>query len=744
MTSEGRAQRTHVEAAASPSAFITVVRAALSSLEDLKAFTIRDSESLVNLVAPDRPRLVFDSAAELIAAVSEGDQPALIVPPWARLGDRSVDDAWLRLPPLRREFGIICGARELGREWPRRYGHLGVPRLVVDGQPKIPGANPRLEAALVLCEPEPVGEPSITKFFTTPEAIRTAEVLGDFERLLRQGGGSTDHGFVLRDESLAGEPLTRSLYDPDLRRKEENLAGFGSGALVNEVFDVLRPRPVPPSPAGDRVSVELAEQLESGTWVLTARDVTVGGDLMPRDDEETLADLDAPQRRLSRVQWRNVQLRPGDLLLREVEHADRPGTPAMITDRDLPAAAGRGLLVLRPKGELDPEEVEFYRTYLGTAVSRELMRSSGLVGGHQVNSTVRRLQLPRPDGDLLDALRDIRRAREMLRSWADSQVGVTQATFTGSASEARHDLISASRELRQRAEAAAQVGSIDHRVGSFYPYPIAYKWRTVRAAESLGDPAQRYDAILDCFESTMAFTASLAMTFARYAGIEIGAMQEIRRKLGRDGLGVALGDWVNVLKEVAGPSFRSVGADAPLAAIRQMLPQESSVARAQERLTARRNDESHGRRVDALGLPGAVRDATSDLEAILDHAGFLSDIHVVQVKDSQWDTFTHTGTATVQPLRGDHPVTPARQLEHCQPDLERGSLYAEDEAGNLALLRPYLIREACPECGAWSTFHPDQFSDGTLKLKAMDHQHTTTDGDKHIGAMRAVGYLPPQ
>lgn len=743
MTAEGQAHRTRTETFEAPSAFITVVRSALSSLEDLKVFTMRDWEGLVDLVAPDRPRLAFDSATELIAAVSVDDQPALIVPPWGRSRERSAEDAWLRLPPISRDFGIICAATELRHEWPRRYGHLGVPRLVVDGQPRLPGANSRLVAALVLCEPESLGELAATKFFTVPEATRPAEVLGDFERLLRQGGGSTDHGFVLRGESLAGKPLTGPLYDPVLRGKEKDLAGFGSGALVNEVFEVLRPRPVRPGPAGDRASVEPVEQLEPDTWVVTARDVTVAGDLIPRDKEEESADFDAPHRPPARVQWRNVQLRPGDLLLREIERADRPGTPAMITDSDLPAAAGRSLLVLRPRAELDPEEVEFYRTYLGTAVSRELMRSSRLAGSHQLNA-VHRLRLPRPDRDLLDALCDIRRARETLRSWADSQAGVTRATFTGSASEARHDLISASRELRQRAEAATQVGSLDHRVATFYPYPVAYKWRTVRAAESLDDLAQRYAAILDCFESIMAFTASLAMIFARYADIDIGAMQEIRRKLGRDCSGVALGDWVNVLKEVAGPSFRGVGSDAPLAAIRQMLPQGSSVARAQERLAARRNDESHGRRVDALRLPDAVRDATTDLEAILDHAGFISDIHVVQVKDSQWDTFTQTGTATVQPLRGDHPVTPATQLAYRQPDLERGSLYAKDEAGNLVLLRPYLIREACPECGAWSTFHPDHFSDGRLKLKAMDHRHTTSDGDKHIDAMRAVGYLPPQ
>ena len=411
----------------------------------------------------------------------------------------------------------------------------------------------------------------------------------------------------------------------------------------------------------------------------------------------------------------------------------------MIAQVDLPAAAGPNLLVLRPRTKLDSELVEFYRLYLASERSRIVMRPSHMADLIRL-ARIRECPLPVPDGDLLDALRDIRRAQEELRTWADEAVGLTSAAFEGSGGDARRSLIQTGRELRQRAEAAAQVGSLDHRIATFYPYPVAFKWRRLRVAESANDAVGAYDAVLDCYEATMVFGAALALACAHTNAIAVGPMLEIRRKLTSGG-GLGVGDWVNVLKFVSSSgAFRTLHPDAPLASIRTLLPEGSDVAAAQERLTERRNGESHRRGLDSAEMAEELAAARKDLELILENAGFLADLPIYQVRHTRWDSLLGRGEAVVEVLRGDHPVSATKTIQHEQRELEEDSLYVQDLSHELVLLRPFLIRHRCPECRSWSTFHPDRRHRGQLYLKAVDHAHSI-DASAYEAILAHVGYL---
>lgn len=143
---------------------------------------------------------------------------------------------------------------------------------------------------------------------------------------------------------------------------------------------------------------------------------------------------------------------------------------------------------------------------------------------------------------------------------------------------------------------------------------------------------------------------------------------------------------------------------------------------------------------DPIDLPAAVDASRADLEVILDHAGFLADLPVYQIRSARWDSLERRGVASAVTLRGDHPVAPSIQLEHGQADIETGSLYVRDLSGDLVLLRPFLVRSECPLCRTWSTFHPDRRANGVLLLKAVDHAHTVS-GAEYEQAMRTVGYL---
>lgn len=397
-------------------------------------------------------------------------------------------------------------------------------------------------------------------------------------------------------------------------------------------------------------------------------------------------------------------------------------------------------MVLRPRVSLTEQHREFYRYYLASQRFRVVMRAHG-GGGITRMTQVHSAPLPHPDDDLVDALTDLQRARHAFRSWAEEGDDLSAEAFEGSATESRRKLIDSGRLLRQREEAARAVGSFDHRVANFYPTPIAAQFREVRVRQSAGTDEATLRAVLECSETALAFTAAVALAFAWTNELVVGAMTEIRSKLSRGNSGVSMGDWVNVLKEVSsGKTFRGVPDDAPLAAIRSALPENSAAAEAQERLKRRRDSESHLRGADEFELAEVVEESMKDLEVLLEHLAFLADLPVFHVESTRWDSIRQTGSAKVRWLRGDHPMSLIESMDHRDPSLEEGSLYVRDLNGTHVLLRPFVVRLQCQKCRTWSTFCPDDRKQGRLRLKALDHSHSV-DAEASLDALKTVGYV---
>lgn len=668
--------------------------------------------SLASVVAPGRPFEPFDRLPDLIVQLGESEQATLAIPPWGMPGFDSYapwEDAGVPAGGL----ALLVPASDLRRRLPNRISHLGEPSLVVVGAIDAPDIHASFEGALVLFEREPR---ETTRFFTIPEKRSVTEVVADLRQLLKQCGGSTAFGFVHRGRPLVGQSLRPKDHDPQIEEQIEDLAGFGTRGVISDVFEVLRahPRRTPG---------------ESHGRVITGRDLGPDGRLILFD-----ADDGAAPREHRGV----VPLREGDLVMSRVERSPRP--PVEITSGDLPLAAGVSLVVMRPKAALSQEHREFYRLYLQSRRLREVLRSASMSGALLLTG-LERAPLPVPDADLLEAMADLRRARDSFTSWAEEAFAIGVETFEGPAKESRRSLITRGRSLRQRAEAAQAVGTFEHRVANFYPHPIAAQFRQVRVSESAGENDATYSAILDSFETTLAFCAALALAFARYNDVPVQAMKEVSSKLSNGKRGVGIGDWAVILKEVSsGRAFRSINSDAPLATIRVALPEGSPAAKAQERLKGRRDAESHQRGLDEIDLGDAVRDAMEDLELLLDHLGFLADLPIVQIESSRWDSLQGEGMARVRSLRGDHPMGLIESIPHLQPDLEVGSLYVKDLNGKLLLLRPFLVRHQCPTCRTWSTFCPDHRREGQLLLKALDHSHTI-EAHEYMSALKAVGYV---
>lgn len=693
-------------------------------------YTVIASDGQDSFAAAAFPRAASVVTTTPMADIAEARADVrmpVYLPPW---GLRESDDVRANagepvIPAGHEDWATLVPAGALTRRSSRRRNEgrflQGHPVLVVEGPLGAPGIHASFRAALVVCTRMPTAN---TRFFSVPpdRFVSTAEILGDFKRLLKMGGGHSKMGFVLCDTDLSEGSLRFEDRHPAIAQRIDDLAGFGSTVSVGDIFKVLRPRP----PRND------GEDNANNVRVLSGRDVVLGH----LEADETVDETPRKSRRGA------VQLQVNDFVLPLIERKDRP-TPARRIEREhLPVAAGQSVVVLRPGGPLTEAELTFYEHYLGSARLREVIRGGELAGGLRLDA-VARAPLPVPDEDLVDALRQLDAAEAKFTQWATDTRGLLQAAFNAdSPSAARSELIEAGRTQRQRVEAAEVIGSLDHRVATFYPYPIAHKWRVLRSLSQAPDQQRdAYAAVLDCFETLMAFGAAVALAHAQLASVAVPTMASLRRKFSRNGTGPTIGEWVNILKEVSGgKAFKAVPESVPLSCVRNFLVAEQDAARAQERLKKRRDDESHQRKIDAHDLSAELHASIQDLETLLNAAAFMADMSLIQVRANQWDSLTTTGMVTVESLRGDQPVSPIEQIHHQRSDLEVHSLYLQDINGDLVLIRPFLVRKACPQCGTLSIFHPDRRVAGELQLKAIDHGHSIP-GTHLEAALARVGYI---
>jgi hypothetical protein len=262
----------------------------------------------------------------------------------------------------------------------------------------------------------------------------------------------------------------------------------------------------------------------------------------------------------------------------------------------------------------------------------------------------------------------------------------------------------------------------------------------VEATKSAGVSDKAYDAVLKAAEVLLCYAAHLVLVLARNAGLELGCADRLRDAFGR-GKGLGFGDWATILEEVRdSKAFRGLPDSHPLRDLQSLLG--SQAARdARQRLSKRRNDESHLRNVDVIDLPAVFESALADLMTLLEASEFLSDMTLIHVTGSKWDGIERRlAEVAYRELMGDHPVAPTRTLLHDDPGIEVDSLYIVDADHQLHLLRPFLIGRICPSCRNWSTFHCDGVKGQQVTLKSLEHGHTTEDHSLAT-TLRQVGLI---
>ncbi|MDN4489239.1 hypothetical protein QQX13_00175 [Demequina sp. SYSU T00068] len=609
------------------------------------------------------------------------------------------------------------------------------PELVVSGGVLRSSSMASLRVALVgLVPDENFG--GIVRFFRLPPPDGGAEAhaaaIADFRRLLARRGGTTEFGFVHRG-SIHGLPWDQDRYDPALAERLSDLQALGQVTTVDAVFVSIWPSRRTMTEVGPEVPILRGSDFSTQSNTLSPISVA----------QQRAADGDDEHRRGTDDLPRGLLLEAGDILVPRVIGSAGRARAAAVLEEMLPLAASNSVLVLRPRRPLPNVHVRYYEAYFSSRRAVDLAEKS-VLGGRVMLRNLRAAPLPIPDDDLVDALEQIDAARAALSSWLEDASEVDSQIFdTSSAAESRASLLERGRLLRQRIEAGGRVETLGYRVSQFYPFPIAGRWRTAEVEFAAGRWAKAYRAVLDCFESLVTFAALLTLAIVSSRNLRLGSASDLAKKLAERGHGISLGDWVQLLTEVATSRVvRDLPDDDVLVMLGRGFDASEATRDARVRLTARRNDEAHGRAVVDHELEAETRGARRELETVVESLAVLADCRVVQVERNEWDSIEGRGLAHAEALVGDHPVGTTLSAAHDLAGLEVGSLYLIAPNGGWHLLRPFLVRRTCPECGVKSVYFPDRGTLQGLEFKPLEHGHNTAViMDESRVALASVGFF---
>lgn len=594
------------------------------------------------------PGPVLHSRPEVKRTLDEAGA-ALVVPGWERERTPKGDDVygWGWLPSAIREpslgtLGVLLPEGVLNSyrhaTFRKELFEFWEPSLVLIGRSGFSSVHPLFNVAFILATPRSETDNPVA-FLRCPDGGSNA-VAADLKRLLKMRGGRTEFGYVHREQVDASSGLGFERYDPRIGEASGEISAFGETDPLGDLYLVER--------SGRLSRSDIHEGAQgSGIRLIGGRDVLRDGTLAPADRSSRWIAIEGDSEVL--------RLSENDLLVRAISNPNDSGgfVAARVDASSLPAAADRGVLVLRERSPLSDERRLVVSLLLGS--SRAMLIASRLGEALSVSpSALRALPVPRLDAALSESIRDLVDSALIMSEWQrEAEALLSNAFDSGSIAAARERIVQGGRLFRQRVEAAKELDNFDTVVRIRYPYPIAYRWRGLQALSSGDDPERTYRAALECFEAVLAYAATVGLALARREGIEVKAQSDIQRKLTSRADGVSLGDWVAVLQEMTGAAYRRLDGSHPLSNFPSFFAEGSEARAAVKRLSGRRNDLAHTRRTARTDAEGAI-ESLEDLRRILEAAAFFADFPLLQVVDSKWDAFAGSASVRYRVFVGDH------------------------------------------------------------------------------------------
>jgi type I restriction enzyme M protein len=349
-------------------------------------------------------------------------------------------------------------------------------------------------------------------------------------------------------------------------------------------------------------------------------------------------------------------------------------------------------------------------------------------------SDLRRLCIPIPEAGVVDLVTDLHQIeRDFLERVEHARTLRQQLFSIEDAERAGHELRQLSTAAQVLAASLIQSDSLDYRVRNFYPFPLAFGFRTLGA---LREPVELYKEQLRVAENILAFLGSVGVALAAFAralpsssdrdlplaflsdcwdkGISPGSWQEMGRRAGqalRSHREVAIADAFSSLW------FRGSGS------------RESDFGALTKQLAKLKNDFKHDRGPDT---PLAYMEQTEEMDGnlrrcLLGMDFFISyPIRLVQHTETDW----RTEQAIIDTLVyvGDHPGLKKEQkvLPSSPP---RDKLYIEVTKEKWASLYPLISVQYCDSCKTRETYMIDRWDqdNGRLVLKSFERGHVHDD-----------------
>ncbi|MCX6064970.1 MAG: hypothetical protein NT121_04350 [Chloroflexi bacterium] len=587
-------------------------------------------------------------------------------------------------------------------------------------------------ATVILCKKLNGDDP--IKFFKIPdidETLREETILSDFHRLLKQGGGQTEFGFVIRDRKQIGENWSFDYHHPAITKRKQELSVFGATSKLSDIFEIKKGWVHRTNDT--KLFVENnSNEKDKGIICIEGRDL-LSDHSVNLDTQYKI--VDPPPIAL---------IRPGDILIRAIHNFYNISRfPIVdISDKTPPAVASNSVIILRPINELSLPERTFILAYLRSDTFIEFLsveNSSFLM----IPESLKNVPIPIPDGEMLTSLESLNLSISQFHAWIYEAELAQNALFASksSSAETRLNTLSSGRLARQRLEAGQLVTDHNYRIRTQFPHPLAYHWRIIEAGSINSDG---YKELLDAAEVAVCYLASVAIVATNsIPDGKIKYLETMSSRLCEIGHGTNMGDWTSILRETSSPKFlKKNELTISFYEIIQLLSDEL-LNSAVQRLNKMRNNLSHGKGPkNGKSLNKAFNIVRADLDILFRAMDFLTEYPLRYIETTRRDSIEKQTYYEYRELRGDHPYVPLREDVCSDPELEAGSLYLVDRRKNLYLVRPMLIRRECPECGAWATFFLDEYDKNLASpvMKSMEHGHTVAIPDL-TNALKQIGLL---
>ncbi len=262
---------------------------------------------------------------------------------------------------------------------------------------------------------------------------------------------------------------------------------------------------------------------------------------------------------------------------------------------------------------------------------------------------------------------------------------------------------------------------LEYRIGSSYPFPIAFGFRSLM---SVVDHRDLYRDQLRIAENVLAFLASVSLALLR---------EEDRSRIDPGKYwrsGISPGDWREIVA-LCSKAFAGYE-DNPLAqAIKKLNIQSEKKGFGLDviELIRVKNDYKHDRGPTVLeDIVRASDEAQERLKRCMEALGFFTGYPIRQVEDFNVSRSGDEFFLKCLRYTGDHPSFPQEEVIF-HKGLPRGDLYLDLGHGYWVPLYPFIVTMTCSHCRARETYFIDMWDQrrGVARMKSFERGHTMSN-----------------